>query len=33
MGIFLVLYNCDDNEINNNFNDNAGLKMVNLSGD
>ena len=33
MGILLVLYNSDDNEINNNFNNNAGLKMVNLSGD
>lgn len=33
MGILLVLYNSDDNEINNNFNNNAGLKMVNQSGD
>ena len=33
MGILLVLYNSDDNQINNNFNNNAGLKMVNLSGD
>lgn len=34
MGILLVLYNSDDNQINNNsFNNNAGLKMVNQSGD
>lgn len=33
MGIFLVLYNSDDNEISNNFNNNVGFKMVNLSGD
>lgn len=33
MGILLVLYNSDDNEINNNFNNNASLKMVNQSGD
>ena len=33
MGILLVLCNSDDNEINNNFNNNAGLKMVNQSGD
>lgn len=33
MGILLVLYNSDDNEINNNFNNNVGLKMVNQSGD